>query len=70
MPEMEPEAGVPQPTGDALSLPAGVTVDGDLVKAGDNMHFDEFMKLNLAWLSGTVSFYTKKLKWQKRIKVR
>ncbi len=62
MPEMEPEAGVPDPTTMTLSLPAGVTVDGDLVKAGDeNMHFDEFMKLNLAWLSGTVSF-TQKLK--------
>ncbi len=62
MPEMEPEAGVPDPTTMTLSLPVGVTVDGDLVKAGDeNMHFDEFMKLNLAWLSGTVSF-TQKLK--------
>ncbi len=62
MPEMEPEAGVPDPTTMTLSLPVGVTVDGDLVKAGDeSMHFDEFMKLNLAWLSGTVSF-TQKLK--------
>lgn len=62
MPEMEPEAGVPDPTTMTLSLPVGVTVDGDLVKAGDEgMHFDEFMKLNLAWLSGTVSF-TQKLK--------
>ncbi len=62
MPEMEPEAGVPDPTTMTLSLPVGVTVNGDLVKAGDeNMHFDEFMKLNLAWLSGTVSF-TQKLK--------
>ena len=62
MPEMEPEAGVPDPTTMTLSLHVGVTVDGDLVKAGDeSMHFDEFMKLNLAWLSGTVSF-TQKLK--------
>lgn len=62
MPTLEPEAGVPDPTTLALSLPDGVSADGDMVKTGnEQMHFDEFMNLNLPWLTGKVTF-TQRLK--------
>ena len=62
MPTLEPEAGVPDPTALALSLPDGVSADGDMVKTGnEQMHFDEFMNLNLPWLTGKVTF-TQRLK--------
>lgn len=62
MPTLEPEAGVPDPTTLALTLPDGVSADGDMVKTGnEQMHFDEFMNLNLPWLTGKVTF-TQRLK--------
>ncbi len=60
MPQLEPEAGVPDPTSLTLELPSGVTLDGEMVKNGNSStHFDEFMNLNLPWLTGTVSFVQK-----------
>ncbi len=60
MPQLEPEAGVPDPTSLTLELPSGVTFDGEMVKNGNSStHFDEFMNLNLPWLTGTVSFVQK-----------
>ncbi|MEZ3576479.1 MAG: thioredoxin family protein [Muribaculaceae bacterium] len=62
MPTLEPEAGVPDPTTLALTLPDGVSADGDMEKTGnEQMHFDEFMNLNLPWLTGKVTF-TQRLK--------
>ncbi len=60
MPKMEPEAGVPDPTSLALELPQDVQTDGEMQKEGISIsHFDEFMNLNLPWLSGTVEFTQK-----------
>lgn len=60
MPELDENAGVPDPTSLELSLPEGVSVDGDLVTSGsESMHFDDFMNLNLPWLTGTVTFSQK-----------
>lgn len=60
MPKMEPEAGVPDPTSLALELPQDVQADGEMQKEGISIsHFDEFMNLNLPWLSGTVEFTQK-----------
>lgn len=60
MPSLEPEAGVPDPTSLSLELPQGVEADGELQKEGNcTSHFDEFMNLNLPWLSGSVEFTQK-----------
>ena len=57
MPSLGADAGVPDPTTLTLTLPAGVTADGEMEKVGtEQMHFDEFMDLNLPWLTGEVTF--------------
>lgn len=60
MPSLGQEAGVPDPTNISFELPEGVTFDGALVKSGDETtHFDDFMNLNLPWITGKVSFVQK-----------
>lgn len=57
MPSFGDEAGVPDPTSLELYLPAGVHADGEMKKSGDcNVHFDDFMNLNLPWITGTATF--------------
>ncbi|MBO4941986.1 MAG: thioredoxin family protein [Muribaculaceae bacterium] len=65
MPSLGQEAGVPDPTSITFELPEGVSLDGDLIKTGnESMHFDDFMNLNLPWIVGQVSF-TQKFKVEK-----
>lgn len=60
MPVLEPEAGVPDPTSIEINLPDGVSADGEMQKIGKStLHFDEFMNLNLPWLSGNIAFVQK-----------
>ncbi|MDE6574054.1 MAG: thioredoxin family protein [Muribaculaceae bacterium] len=60
MPELESASGVPDPTSLILELPDGVESVGPLITRGtETMHFDEFMSLNLPWLTGTVTFEQK-----------
>lgn len=60
MPSLGQDAGVPDPTGIKFDLPEGVSLDGDLIKAGnESMHFDDFMNLNLPWIIDEVSFIQK-----------
>lgn len=60
MPDYDATAAVPDPTDIELSLPAGVTADGAMQKNGNStMHLDEYMELNLPWLTGTLSFVQK-----------
>ena len=57
MPDYGDAAGVPDPTDIELTLPDGVTADGEMNKIGNTTeHFDEFMELNLPWLTGEISF--------------
>lgn len=60
MPALGDEAGVPDPTSLTLELPDGVVAAGEMQKDGTStMHFDEFMNLNLPWLSGDIVFTQK-----------
>lgn len=57
MPSLPPEAGVPDPTSLQLNLPQGVEFVGDVQTSGNvTEHLDEFMNLNLPWISGNASF--------------
>lgn len=60
MPLFGDEAGAPDPTSLELYLPAGVVTDGDMKKTGDcTVRFDDFMNLNLPWITGTATFVQK-----------
>ena len=58
----EGDIGIPDPTTMTLTLPKGVTMDGDLLKSGyEQTRFDEMMEVDLAWITGKVVF-TQRLK--------
>ena len=60
MPSLGDETGVPDPTSLELYLPAGVVTDGDMMKSGDcTVRFDDFMNLNLPWITGSATFVQK-----------
>lgn len=57
MPQLSSDAGVPDPTSLNLVLPAGVEPVGDVETSGNvSVHFDDFMSLNLPWITDKASF--------------
>lgn len=57
MPDLGVDAGVPEPTKLTLALPSGVKAVGDVRRQGNSeTRFDDFMNLNLPWLTGKVTF--------------
>lgn len=54
MPDMEPEAGAPDPTQIVLEGSSHIGLSGSPVcSTAPTVHFDNFMNLNLPWLTGT-----------------
>lgn len=57
MPDLGEDAGVPEPTKLTMTLPSGVKAVGVVQHQGNcETRFDDFMNLNLPWLTGKVTF--------------